>query len=1035
MIPIGLVSRTLMILVGLFGTTVLVLAGFLAWNIDRTLTGEFKDQGKVIAESIASSSIETLLSHDPAAIQAMIDTRRESTTGVAYFLVVEEDGDVVSHTFAPSIPQEVVNLAGTPHQTTFREVRVPGIGDCIDVCSPILAGKAGYVHVGMDRGPIRAAVWRSVRQMCGLVALLFIVSAAITNVLMQRVTRPLRQLTASARRLAADGSLIAGRNSRLSEWFPVTSGKDEVAELTRAFRTMAVEVATRESDLKQQFKLLLDSTAEGIFGVDLEGKCVFCNPACVRLLRYRTAADLLGSDVHELIQPRHLDGRPYSVGDSLINQAFRQGKGTHSDAEVFFRGDGTTLSVEYWSNPMCRDDGTILGSVVTFMDITERKQVEAEIRQARDAAEAANRARGEFLANMSHEIRTPMNGILGLTDLVLETNLSREQRESLGLVKSSAESLLGIINDILDFSKIEAGKLDLDPIPVFLRDVVGDTLKAIAFKAHEKGLELACDLRPGLPDLVLGDPVRLRQVLTNLVGNAVKFTEKGEVVVAGDLIEEKPDAYMVRFSVSDTGIGIPAHKLGKIFDPFTQADGSTTRRYGGTGLGLTISTRLVSLMGGRIWVESTVGKGSTFHFEVRLEKARGSLERRMDVPADLRGRSVLVVDDNATNRRVLSETVSLWGARTTCVEGGRSALEELRKAAALGKPYSLVLLDAMMPDMDGFEVAEQIGREPEIAGAPILLLTSADRTGDSARCRELGLAAYLVKPVKAGELNRAIAAALPAPTPVQTVTTTSTPASPAATDPSLPRLSVLVAEDNVVNQRVIVRLLEKFGQQVRIANHGGEVVAALEGEAFDLVLMDVQMPEMDGFEATKIIRDREAGSGKRMPIVAMTAHAMKGDRERCIEGGMDDYVSKPVRREDLLRVLTWAASLNSPGPAPSQETPDRNGTPPFDRPGALAQLGGDEELFRELTELFPIDANRLLAELRKAVSSGDAGGIRRAAHGLKGAASALCGTVVASTAMQLEHVGAGTDLAHAESLLHELEREVGRLVVALSSNA
>ncbi|MBX9628826.1 MAG: PAS domain S-box protein, partial [Gemmataceae bacterium] len=418
----------------------------------------------------------------------------------------------------------------------------------------------------------------------------------------------------------------------------------------------------------------------------------------------------------------------------------------------------------YWVAVECRpvhdDAGRVTNFIAVESDVTARKEAARALEEAKVAAEAASRTKSEFLANMSHEIRTPMNGILGMTDLVLETDLSREQRESLGLVKSSAEALLGIINDILDFSKIEAGKLELDPTPLFLRDVIGDTLKPFAFGAHEKGLELACDLRPDVPDLAVGDPVRLRQVLTNLVGNAIKFTAQGEVVVRAELVEEAADGFRVRFGVRDTGIGIPANKLESVFRPFEQADGSTTRKFGGSGLGLTICARLVGMMGGRIWVESEVGKGSTFFFEVRLDRARVSAERPAPLSADVRGLAVLVVDDNATNRRVLADTMKSWGAAPTCVDSGPAALAELRRAAATGAPYPLVLLDAMMPGMDGFQVAEEVGKDPAVAGAAVLMLTSADATGDAARCRALGLAAYLVKPVKGSELNAAIAAAL-----------------------------------------------------------------------------------------------------------------------------------------------------------------------------------------------------------------------------------------------------------------------------------
>ncbi|MHC4877688.1 MAG: response regulator [Planctomycetota bacterium] len=789
---------------------------------------------------------------------------------------------------------------------------------------------------------------------------------------------------------------------------PVHDADGNVVGIQGIFWDVTARTVAEQSLDRERFLLnsLLDSIPDNIFFKDLEGRYIRVNPAMAHRLGLEDPDEASGKLSREFFKPEYAerieasDRRLVEVGDSVIGEE-----------QLVDWPDGTRKWVSVTRMPLHGPSGRIEGTFGLSHDITDQKLAQETMKRARDAAEAASEAKSNFLANMSHEIRTPMNAIIGMTELVLDTELTASQHEYLTMVQESGEALLGVINDILDFSKIEAGRLELDPRPFALRETIGDTLKSLAIRTHGRDVEVACHIGPDVEEFLVGDAGRVRQVLINLVGNAIKFTEFGEVVVDIAVAEEAvlqaplpggfiPDSPVkLHFRVKDTGIGIPEDKLHQIFDAFEQADTSMTRRYEGTGLGLAISSRLVEMMGGHIWVESTVGEGSTFHFTAAFGRAPESIATQPRSTASLEGRRVLVVDDNATNRRILDEMLRNWLTQPTVVASAQEATVAIEEAHNQGQGFDLVLTDANMPEVDGFTLIEQIRSRSDVNAPVIMMLTSSGRMGDIARCSELNVASYLMKPIKQSELFDAIVAALGVSTAVD-----DEPEVTVRTQRHSRTLQVLLAEDSVVNQKLAIALLEKWGHHVTVANNGREAVETSTEAGFDVILMDVQMPEMDGLQATEQIRKREAGTAQHTPIVAMTAHAMKGDEERCLAVGMDAYISKPIRAPLLFQKLSELCNADGD----DSETPTEAHTGAAQRSSvvdwdeALQTVAGDRGLLLEVLAALLIECPSQLELLDGAVHNRDAPTARRAAHTILGNFRMLSATGPMDTAHEVE---------------------------------
>jgi PAS domain S-box-containing protein len=779
----------------------------------------------------------------------------------------------------------------------------------------------------------------------------------------------------------------------------------------------------RLDESKAIYHSLVESLPINVFRKDREGRIVFGNGRYCRSLG-RPLQELIGKTDMDLFQPALAE--KYRQDDRWVLQT---GLPFH-DIEEHPGPGGSTIFVEVLKAPVTDANGRRVGIQGMFWDVSERKRAEQALCDAKEIAEAASRAKSDFLANMSHEIRTPLNAILGLTELLLESVLDVGQRDYLKMVYESSESLLNLINDILDFSKIEAGKLELDNQSFQLRDRLGDTMRSLAPRAHAKGLELAMNIDPRIPLRLIGDISRLRQIVVNLVGNAIKFTEAGEVVLEVSRQNEKDERIGIRFAVTDTGIGIPPEKLGMIFGEFAQGDSSTTRRYGGSGLGLAIASRLVKLMQGELKVESRLGEGSRFYFD--LELPGDPAQAPVTTVEMLRAIPVMVVDDNATNRRILEQMLSSWGMRPITAHSAQQALAMMRGLAGGGQPIGLVLSDVNMPEHDGYELAQWIRDEPLLKDTKIILLTSSNRQGALQLRRDLRIESQLMKPAKQSDLldaiGHALGLALQGRVPVESSPLLSEDELGDDSDTSATPLRILLAEDNHINQRLAVGLLERYGHQVIVAENGQAAVDLFRDSEFDLILMDIQMPMLDGLEATRKIRELESGTGAHIPIIAMTAHALVGDRDRCIAAGMDDYISKPIRISEAIAAIGRATGVGAPIASSEPLSAPCGPGNLVDWNQAFDTVGGDESLLRELVQVFVDEADLMLGEVQLAVDRQSAKDLRRGAHAIKGALQHLGAPRIAHTAQTLEQLGEAGAFDGAADLASELRDLVGQVL-------
>ena len=788
---------------------------------------------------------------------------------------------------------------------------------------------------------------------------------------------------------------------------------------------------------REKLHAITDSTHDAILMMDPHGAISYWNPAAEHILGY-DAHEALGKNLHNLLAPeRYLAEHREALPEFLLTG---QGNAVGKTLDLFARRkDGVEIPVEISISSVMLNGAW--HAVGVFRDISLRKRFETELMEARDRAEAASEAKSEFLANMSHEIRTPMNGVIGMTGLLLDTELSPLQARYAQIVRSSGESLLSIINDILDFSKIEAHKLEIENIVFDIRATLEETVDLLALKAAEKELELLCLTDPILNYSLMGDPGRVRQVLINLANNAIKFTSAGEVFIRAELVREDEKEIFVRFSVKDSGIGIPVERQSLIFAPFTQADSSTQRKYGGTGLGLAISRQLAELMGGAIGVESEEGKGSTFWFTAVFKKLEEPEVQALPALTEIQSCKVLVVDDNATSRFLLTAQLGSWGCLISPVSDGETALATLREAATASAPFDIALVDCRMPGMDGIELARNIRLDPAISAVRLVMLTAHGSTETIDEAQLAGFQGYLAKPVRQGQLRDAILIVMGQAVPGDGKAGVKKASRYFSSEPAALNKRILVAEDNSVNQMVAVSLLKKLGLSADVVADGNEAVKALEQIQYDLVLMDCQMPVMDGLEATRVIRDPSSNVlNHDVPVVAMTANAMQGDRQQCLDCGMNDYVSKPVKLEDLENVLVpllyrEAGSAMYTTESKTGGAVDQTNAELFNLEGMLDNLDGDRELADQIIDMAREDLPERLEEVRRAIASSDNATAIREAHTIKGVAANICAETLRLAALELEMALKGQQSDVYDALFEDVEKNIKLLLDILPESA